>query len=211
MPKAYILTTMFFADDYSLRLTAVDPHPNATYRARQMSGAIPYDDPPSLLPEVMLDDCYDEETMTANFGDGRSTSGEPFCLPRQASIDLGQIYRIEWLWWWPEHDKTKYVPQAWQIDIRKDGVIYAPAFSVSRFEYLFGTAYVVNASCHTYQGEVFLTPVEARFIRFCFDNNSRENFLDEWAVELKLTPVGQNSADFTIQPIGFQHSVLHLQ
>ena len=149
--------------------------------------------------------------MQANFGNGLSPSSETICLPRQASIDLGQLYRIEWLWWWPEQDETNCVPQAWQIDISKDGIIYAPAFSVSRFDYLFGTAYVVNASCHTHQGEVSLTPVEARFVRFYFDNNARGNFLDEWAVELKLTPVSQNSAAFNIQPVGFPQPVLHVQ
>lgn len=200
MPKEYILTTMFFVDDYSLRVTAAADHTRTLPRAMQSINAIPYDAHLSLSPDTVQNGSYAKDAFEERFECDHTSQSEAICAPRQATIDLGQVHRIDWLWWWPEPDKTSRVPQQWQIDVSLDGHTYEPAYSVSRFGYLFGTAYVINASCHAHRGEISLAPVEARFIRFHFENASRNNFLDEWAIELRLTALNRDNSTVDIQP-----------
>ena len=206
MPKEYILTTMFFADDYSLRLTAVANHV-PIHRAEQSVQSIPYDDHHSRLPSATIQK-GSLMKATSQEENEQASAGDSLCSLRQATIDLGQVHCIDWLWWWPEPDKTSRVPRQWQIDVSLDGETYVSAYSVSRFGYLFGTAYLVNASCHPQHGEISLAPVKARFIRFHFDNVTRDNFLDEWAIELRLTSLNQDRLPvFNIQPIALPQFV----
>ena len=208
--EEYILTVMFFARDYSLRLTAVANQAHLRHPPQQTVKAIPYDDHLLETPDKLQNGPHTQEMLKGEIEQSCPLFNETVCVPRQATIDLGQVHRIDWLSWWPEPDTTNRIPQQWHIDVSLNGRAYIPAYAISRFSYLFGTAYLVHASCQAHRGEISLAPIEAQFIRFSFDNTPRENFSDEWAIELRLVPLNKISATtLNIQTAAPHHSSSH--
>jgi hypothetical protein len=176
MQDSYILTAMFFADDYCTQVRAVDGHGFLSSNSTLL-GPTPYPHPLSGKQDTL----NPSPTNTA-------------LTCRHVTIDLGQEYIIDWLDWWPNQEEANRVPETWQVEVSLDGKNYFQVFAIDQLDYLWGTALLIATPFATRSDHVVsFIPVNARFVRLYFDNATRKNYLDEWAVELRLTPVENHS------------------
>ena len=198
MQRSYIWTTMFYANDYCVRVTDVDPS-TIHDGANQMIGPMPYQYQPNLpKANTRLN------IASYSYSQAGPLWGNTLSTWRQVTINLGQEYIVDWVDWWPNQTETCRIPYSWQMEVSLDGETFIPAFRVNQFKHFLGTAFKINA---LYAGQftqvTSLVPLKTHFVRFQFHNAIRENNLDEWAVELRLTPSSPAENRETLPVQGF--------
>lgn len=172
MQESYILTTMFFVDDYCTQIRVADEQKLLTSNSSLLG--------PTLYPQPLFEGQNSLKLLPIDTA----------VTCRQVTIDLGQECIIDWLDWWPNQEEMSRIPQTWQVEVSLDGKNYFQVFAVDQLDYLWGTVLLIDTPCATQLGHVVsFIPVKTRFVRFYFDNATRKNFSDEWAIELRLTPV----------------------
>jgi len=104
---------------------------------------------------------------------------------KQATVDLGRLSTIERVVWWT-HDANN-VPSTWKVEVSRDGVNYDQVFATT------------EPRCRTAQQTLNVhwrfpscaqaanfTPVNARYVRYAFDDTTLVEGMHGWGVELEI-------------------------
>lgn len=105
---------------------------------------------------------------------------------KQATIDLGSVQPVSRLDWWT-HDPGN-VPTNWKVLVSSDGTGFTEVFSTTaprcrtETEPMIGAYWGFPACRH----QADFSPVEARFVRYMFDDSNLFDGIHGWAVEIAV-------------------------